>query len=85
MKISYLPTFVKKFDALEAGLQKEILEKIELFKSISNHKRLNVHKLHGRFKNRYSFSVNYKYRILFAHLSKEEVVLMTVGDHSIYD
>ena len=56
----------------------------ELFKNKNNHKRLNVHILHGRLKGRYSFSVNYRFRIVFTHLSKNEVVLLAVGDHTVY-
>ena len=45
--VAYKVTFVRQFDALEEGLQNEVLEKIELFKNPKNHKQLKVHKLHG--------------------------------------
>ena len=84
MKISFLPVFVKKFNKLESDLQEEVLEKIELFKDIKNHKQLKVHKLNGVLSGRYSFSVNYKTRIVFSYLSKTESVLLAVGDHDVY-
>jgi plasmid maintenance system killer protein len=49
-----------------------------------NHSSLKVHKLNGPLKGSYSFSVNYKIRIIFQYVSKKEVVLLTVGDHKIY-
>ena len=80
----FLPIFVKLFNKLESDLQCEVLEKIELFKNPKNHVQLKVHKLHGSMKDRYSFSVNYKYRIIFKYTSKKEIALLAIGDHEIY-
>ena len=84
MKVSFLPLFARKFNRLEVALQDEVMEKIELFKDEKNHKYLKVHKLHGVLSGRYSFSVNYKTRIVFSYLSKNESVLLAVGDHDVY-
>ena len=84
MEIIYLPSFVRQFNKLEPELQEEVLEKIRLLKKKQNHKQLKIHKLHGRLKDRYSFSVNYKFRIVFTRLSKNEAVLLAVGDHGVY-
>lgn len=84
MTVHFKPTFIKKFKRLEIALQEEILEKIELFKDIKNHKQLKVHKLNGVLAGRYSFSVNYQTRIVFSYLSKNEAVLLAVGDHEVY-
>ena len=84
MKISFLPVFVKKFNKLESVLREEVLEKIEMFKDKKNHMQLKVHKLNGVLSGRYSFSVNYKTRIVFSYLSKNEAVLLAVGDHGVY-
>ena len=85
MKVTVLftPEFVKTFKNLEHDLQNEIIEKINLFSETDNHPRLKVHKLHGRLKGRSSFSVNYKYRIVFKYVNKTPV-LLTVGNHDIY-
>lgn len=81
----YAPVFVKQFKKLEENLQKEVLEKIELFKNTKNHGLLKVHKLHGKFRGNYSFYVNYKIRIVFMWGNKkEEAILLTIGDHDIY-
>ncbi len=84
MKVSYAPNFVRQFKAFDDALRQEILEKIHLFQDRKNHKTLKVHKLHGRLVRRYSFSVNYRFRIVFSYLSRAEAVLLAVGDHSIY-
>ena len=85
MEIIYLPSFVRKFIKLDKKLQEEALEKIELLKNSKNHKQLKVHQLKGRLVGRYSFSVNYKTRIIFIYLSKKEVAFLAIGDHEIYD
>ena len=84
MEIIYLPSFVRQFNKLEPELQEEVLEKIKLFKEKQTHKQLKIHKLHGRLKDRYGFSVNYKFRIVFMYLSKNEITLLAVGDHDVY-
>ena len=84
MKVSFLPSFARKFNRLEVALQDEVMEKIELFKDEKNHKYLKVHKLHGVLSGRYSVSVNYRTIIVFSYLSKNEAVLLAVGDHDVY-
>ena len=86
MVVKYAPEFVRLYNKLGFELQEEIKEKITLFKDPTNHKQLKVHKLHGRLRDRYSFSVNYKYRIIFEYGQKDNriVILKTVGDHDVY-
>ena len=84
VSIIYIPVFVRQLKLLEQQLQEEVIAKIELFKDSNNHKRLKIHKLKGPLSGRYSFSVNYKFRIIFTYLSKKEAVLMAIGDHEIY-
>ena len=79
----YAPAFIKQFNKLDKDLKREVLEKIELFKDKNNHSILKVHKLHGRFKESYSFYVNYKIRIIFMWF-QNEVAFLAIGDHDIY-
>lgn len=84
MKVYYLPKFVKLYKKLPIDLREEVKEKIGLFQSEPNHPFLKTHKLKGSLKVFYSFSVNYRYRVIFEYLSKNEVVLLAVGDHDVY-
>jgi mRNA-degrading endonuclease YafQ of YafQ-DinJ toxin-antitoxin module len=84
MKVAYTPKFLRLFKKLPQGLQDEVIEKIELFKNVDNHQRLEVHKLKGRLNKFYGFSVNYRDRIVFEYMSDDEVALLAVGDHEIY-
>ena len=80
-----LPISIFVLKTIEKKLQDEVIEKIELFKNPENHQQLKVHKLHGQFKNCYSFSVNYKYRVLFSYVNATEVNILAVGDHDVYN
>jgi len=84
LNLIYTSVFLKEYNSLEVSLQEEVSEKITLFCSKNNHKTLKVHKLHGALKDRYSFSVNYKIRIVFRYLSSNEVALLDLGDHDLY-
>lgn len=84
IKVSYKPNFIRQFKSLDARLKQEIYEKIDLLKDRENYKSLRVHKLHGQLKNFWSFSVNYKYRIVFEYISRHEIALLMVGDHDVY-
>lgn len=79
--IEYSTRFIRTFRKIKPDLQEEIIEKVELLKNASNHKRLKVHKLTGKLKGIWSFSVNYRIRITFAKPKKNILVLETVGTH----
>lgn len=85
LNIIYAPTFLRELKKMETNLQTEAIEKICQFKEERNHRALKVHKLNGRFSKCYSFSVNYKYRIIFEYLNKKEVALLDIGDHDVYE
>ena len=84
MKIAYTPQFVRMFRKLEQALKEEAIEKIELFSEGPTHSQLKAHKLKGKLKNRYSFSVNYQVRIIYTPISKNEVAFLVIGDHDVY-
>ena len=84
MEIEYKPTFIKQYACFESSLKEEMKEKIELFRNGKNHKQLKVHKLKGKLSKYYSFSVNYKYRIVFDYQSKSRAALLAIGDHDVY-
>lgn len=84
LEVNFKPAFIRQVKLLEKALFEEVLEVIELFKDEKNHSSLKVHKLHGKLSGRYSFSVNYKFRIVFEYASKKEAVLLAFGDHDIY-
>ena len=85
IRIEYSSYFVRKFKKLDPALQDDVIEKIEKFKDSKNHRKLKVHKLGGKLKGQWAFSINFSDRIAFHFsLDKKTAYLLDVGDHSIY-
>ncbi len=55
--------------------------KLELFKNDPFAPTLRTHKLSGKLKDYWSFSVEYDLRIIFYFASQEEVVFIDIGTH----
>lgn len=84
MNIRYKASFVREFKKLPADLRDEAKERIMQFRDPLNHQKLKVHKLKGKLRNYYSFSVTYSHRIVFDYESPEVVVFIAIGTHDIY-
>ena len=66
---------------------KKIAEEIEpIFRSDPFDPKLKTHKLKGRLDGFLSFSIGFKYRIIFEFSQdKKTVYFHSVGDHDIYE
>lgn len=85
MDVGATRQFIRQFRKLPQNLQEEALEKIEQFRVLKNHEQLRVHKLHGRLAGHYSFSINYRYRIVFSWEKKStSAIFVAIGDHAVY-
>ena len=84
MNISYASSFLKQVKRCDLSLQEEVFTAVELFQQNPHHPSLKTHKLQGKLAGRWSFSVNYKIRIVFEYLSEENAVLLAVGSHDVY-
>lgn len=85
IRVTYSAAFLRQAKKLEPKLLDDLIAAVEAFKDRKNHTRLRVHKLHAELSRHSSFSVNYRYRVVFEWRGKNEAVLHAVGDHSIYD
>jgi mRNA-degrading endonuclease YafQ of YafQ-DinJ toxin-antitoxin module len=83
--VGFTPEFLRSLKKLTPQLQEAAFKRIELFRDRSNHQRLKVHKLHGKYRDFFGFSIDLKNRIIFEWVSDKEARLHTAGDHSIYD
>lgn len=84
MKIEYTPEFHRMFKKLPGELKLRALDKELIFRRDMFDPRLKTHKLVGKLKNYWSFSINYSYRILFSFGPDDIIYFHTVGDHDIY-
>ncbi|OGZ28322.1 MAG: hypothetical protein A2931_01285 [Candidatus Niyogibacteria bacterium RIFCSPLOWO2_01_FULL_45_48] len=84
MKIFYSSKFVREYEQLPVKVQDAAENRTLIFRKNLFDKRLRTHKLSGRMNRYWSFSVDYKYRIIFEFASENIIWFHSVGDHSIY-
>jgi proteic killer suppression protein len=85
MKIIPTAKFERKYKKLSESLKDKAEIALEIFKVDLSDSRLRVHKLHGCFADYWAFTVSYDCRIIFRYGNDDEIFLITIGDHEIYD
>ena len=83
MELLYTARFLRSIKKLSPEVQNDILSSIEEFKNKKNHKKLELHKLHGKMKAYHAFSANFYHRVVIK-ITKEGVYFMDVGTHEVY-
>ncbi|MBU1292403.1 type II toxin-antitoxin system mRNA interferase toxin, RelE/StbE family [Patescibacteria group bacterium] len=84
MKIKYSPKFARDYKKLPNKIKNLIEENEKIFLKNPFDKKLKTHKLSGKLKGFWSFSIDYKYRIIFEFADKDTIYLYSVGTHRIY-
>ena len=64
-------------------VKQSFLKKEGLFLANAFQPSLETHRLHGKYKNYWAFTVIGKYRVMFIFISSA-VVFINIGTHSIY-
>ncbi len=85
IEVKYTPSFVRQAKSLEEATFKELEKKIASFKNPKNHTSLRVHKLKGRLKDFYAFSVTHRTRVIFEYVTENEAWFHHVGGHEVYE
>lgn len=86
MEIIYTSKFKRGFKKLPTSVQYLAVEKELIFREDFFDFQLNTHKLHGKFKDFWSFSIDHKYRIIFEFSrDRKKVYFHSIGDHDIYE
>ena len=84
-RIFYDSDFVKNVKKLPPQIRDKLKESELIFRIDPFSPQLKTHKLHGKMKNYYAFSINYKYRVIFKLVEKNIVVFVSIGTHEIYE
>lgn len=84
MKIYYSSKFAKEYRKLPLRIKLLAEEKEKVFRKNPQSPNLKTHKLTGKLKEYYAFSIDYQYRIIFEFVSEKEVWFHSVGTHEIY-
>lgn len=84
MQIYYSSKFSREYKKLSPKIKGLAEEKELIFRSDPFDQKLNTHKLSGRLKGYWAFSIDNKYRVIFEFIKKDTAWFHSVGDHSIY-
>ncbi len=85
MEIIYSPKFFREYKKLPADIKDTAEQQEKLFRNDPFDRRLKTHKLKGKLNGFLSFSIGYKFRIIFEFSKDKKVVhFHSVGDHDIY-
>jgi len=86
MKIFTTSKFRKSYIKLPKRIKNQAKAKEEIFRNNPFDSRLETHKLHGKYKNYWTFSIDNSYRIMFKFLKSDggEVAFINIGTHEIY-
>lgn len=84
MLIRISSKFRKSYKKLPKNVKEKATEKEQIFRSNPFDTRLDTHKLHGKYREFWSFTVVNQYRIMFAFISSDTVDFVNIGTHDIY-
>ena len=84
VEIEYSPKFARMYAKLPRRTKNAAEEKEKIFRKDPFDPQLKTHKLAGRMRGYWAFSVDYRYRILFSFEGEGLVRFHTVGTHDIY-
>lgn len=65
IRVRYTARFLKSSKRLEKRVVKKLAERDRLFRKSPFDPGLDTHKLHGRWKGYWAYSVDYHYRVIF--------------------
>lgn len=84
VKIHYTSSFVKNFKNLSPEKQKIAIVQEGKFRKDPFSPSLKTHKLTGKLKECWAFSITYNDRVVFQFISKQEAIFYKIGSHQIY-
>ncbi|MFH1253016.1 MAG: type II toxin-antitoxin system mRNA interferase toxin, RelE/StbE family [Candidatus Uhrbacteria bacterium] len=86
MEVIFSSKFIREYKKLPNRV-KNIFEELEnIFRHNPFDPQLKTHKLKGKLSGFLSFSIGYKYRIIFElSKNKKTAYFYSVGDHDIYE
>jgi len=83
-EIEYTAHFKRAYQRLDISVQRKAEQKEVLFRKNTFAPMLKTHKLHGKLKDFYSFSIDKNTRIVFQFTGRAKAVFLDVGSHNVY-
>ncbi|MFH0873311.1 MAG: type II toxin-antitoxin system mRNA interferase toxin, RelE/StbE family [Candidatus Komeilibacteria bacterium] len=86
IEIIYSQKFAREYRKLPREVKAIAIKQELIFRQDPFDPRLKTHKLKGKLKDFLSFSISFRYRIIFEFdLNRNTVYFHAVGDHDIYE
>lgn len=83
MQVNVSSRFQKSFGKLHPVIQEKAIVRMKIFEENNGRDaRLGVHKLHGKKKEEWAYSVDRSYRITFLFLESNRVLYTDIGTHN---
>lgn len=84
MKIFYTKKFEREYKKLNKDIKLKIESRENVFRKNPFSLTLKTHKLSGELEGFWSFSVDFKNRIVFEFIDNKTIFFHSIGDHDIY-
>ena len=84
MQIIYTSKFEREYRKLSTEIRLVAKRKEKIFRTNKFHPSLETHKLSGKFRDFWAFSIDRKNRIIFEFGDNDIIFFHSVGDHDIY-
>ena len=81
MEIYTTPRFDRSYKKLPVDIKNKAKAREVIFKYNPFDARLSTHKLHGKRKDEWAYSVDYSYRIVFIFLEDNKILYLDIGTH----
>lgn len=83
-RVLYSSHFKRSFKKLPREKQKLFEKRLVIFKKNPFDPRLKTHKLSGKSIKYWTFRLTYSDRVVFEFISEEEIGLIDIGSHDVY-
>ena len=81
LNVAYSKKFLKSLSKLPKNIQNKAIAKDEIFRNNPFDTMLKTHKLHGKQKEEWAYSMDNSYRAIFIFLEDEEALFLDIGTH----
>lgn len=84
MRIFYSSKFAREYKKLPVDIKKVAEKREGIFRQNPFNPKLKTHRLTGKLKEFWSFSIDFKHRIIFEIVDENTIWFHSVGTHDIY-
>lgn len=84
MRLFHTPYFLRAYGKLPLAIKEKAKIAEKIFRENPFSADLKMHKLSGRLRHSWAFSIDVRYRIICEFLKNGDVYFHDIGDHSIY-